>query len=47
MIKSYAVRVNKDALKNLPRTLLQQRRKQYFIVQYFMVFAAQRLRMDH
>ena len=46
-IKSYAVRLNKDALKNLPSALLQPRGKQYFIVEYFMVFAAHRLRMDH
>lgn len=46
-IISYAARLNKKALKNLPRTQLQQRRKQYFVVEYFMVFAVHRHRIDH
>ena len=46
-IKSYAARLNKEALKNLPSAQLQQKRKQYFIVEYFMVFAVHRHRIDH
>ena len=46
-IKAYAVRINKEALKNLPSTLLPQRRKQYFVAEYSMVFAVHRHRIDH
>ena len=46
-IKAYAVRLNKEALKNLPSALLPQRRKQYFMVEYSMVSAVRQHRIDH